>query len=95
MKANLNQNYHGIGETKMSKTISIQEASNELAINLERYEWFCDTAIDGRNIVVYADRMDKEVSDVIPDYLYGYQVKLWFSDYLFCEDINFEDFEWI
>jgi hypothetical protein len=70
----------------MSKTISIQEASNELAINLERYEWFCDTAIEGRNIVVYVDRMDKEVSDVIPDYLYGYQIKLWFSDYLFCDE---------
>lgn len=70
----------------MKNTISIQTAATELASMLEKYEWFTDTVVDGLSIIVYVERMDKDVSDVVPDRLYGYQIKMWFSDYLLCEE---------
>jgi hypothetical protein len=66
---------------------SIEQAVIDVSLILDKYEWFVDVCIENRCIIVYATKMDKEVSDVIPDRMWGgHQVKLWFADYLFCKE---------
>lgn len=68
-------------------SIKIEDAAKELSALFDRYEWFYDIVVeDPRVLTVYVDRMDKEISDLIPDRVYGYQVKLAFSSYLTCGD---------
>lgn len=67
-------------------TITIQEANKELEVALDKYDWFYSSVVEGLCICVYVNEMGKEVSDIVPDMLYGYQIKLGFSSYLTCGD---------
>lgn len=69
----------------MSK-ITLTQAAAELEVLLDKYDWFCTAVVEGRAICVYVTTMGKAVSDVVPDFVYGYQVKLGFEAYLTCGD---------
>jgi hypothetical protein len=66
--------------------ITITQAARELEVALDKYDWFCTTVVEDRAICVYVTKMDKEVSDFVPDFVYGYQVKLGYEAYLTCGD---------
>lgn len=71
----------------MSKDkITVAQAAAELEVLLDKYDWFCTTVVEDRAICVYVTAMGKEVSDLVPDFVYGYQVKLGFEAYLTCGD---------
>jgi hypothetical protein len=58
-----------------------------LSIELDRYDWFYDLdAEDTRSITVYCNHIDKEVMATVPDYVFGFHIKLAFTGYLLCGD---------
>ena len=59
----------------------IEEAAEELAVELEIHPWFFDTNVEDNSIVVYVDTMDEYVSSKVPDFYKGYQVKMGFTAY--------------
>jgi hypothetical protein len=70
----------------MVEQITLEQIQNELSRILDKYEWFVDAVIEGRNICVYVNSMDSDVAEMIPDVMYGTQIKLGFASYLTCAD---------
>ena len=68
------------------KTISIEQASSELDLILDNYHWYIGNEIEtnGRKIVVFVETMTKDVSDLVPDKLYGYQITMAYEAYKDC-----------
>jgi hypothetical protein len=67
------------------KRVSIEDAAAELAQLLDKYDWFYDVVVEGRAICVYVTHMGPHMN-VLPDLLYGYQVKEGFAAYLTCKE---------
>ena len=73
-------------EDMKNPRITIEQASKELEIDLDKYDWFYSCVVEDQSICVYVHEMGKEISDIIPDRLYGYHIKIGFSSYLTCGD---------
>jgi hypothetical protein len=67
-------------------TISIEQASAELDLILDNYSWYVGNEIESgrRRIVVFVEKQDKEVSDLVPDILYGHQITLAYEAFKNC-----------
>lgn len=68
--------------------ITISEATKELATLFDKYDWYYDTQIEGKSICVYVEYLNAEVMALVPDVVYGYQVKIGYRAYLTC-DVNY------
>ena len=69
------------------KWINIEEAANELATLLDSYEWFHSVEKENERVIVayvLPEKCSKEAWNIIPDCLYGFQVKVWDYRYLEC-----------
>src|SRR5579863_10193733 len=72
-------------------TITINQAIDELSTLLDQYEWFYDCVAENKRvIVVYVDSHlvaadNQKAYGIIPDALYGYQVKVWSHLHAECE----------
>ena len=68
------------------KTISIEQASAELDLLFDNYQWYIGNEIEkgGRRIVVFVENMGQEVSSHVPDALYGHQILMAFEAYKNC-----------
>lgn len=73
-------------EEMKNPPITIEQTCKELEVSFDRYAWFYSCVIEGKSICVYVHEMGKEVSDLIPDRVYGYQIKIGFASYLTCGD---------
>ena len=74
------------GQELTMKLISIEQASSELDLILDNYHWYVGNEIEtnGRKIVVFVETMTKDVSDIVPDRLYGYQITMAYEAYKDC-----------
>lgn len=71
---------------KAGGKVDIQTTNTELEILLDKYEWFHSSCVEGNSVCAYVNHMNSEVLNLIPDTLYGYQVKVAFSAYLECAE---------
>lgn len=65
-----------------NKRLSIAYANDELAILLDRFDWYHSSIINGNTITVYCDYLNRDVMSMIPYKLYGYDIKVAFAAYL-------------
>ena len=65
--------------------IDIHKANAEMEVLLDKYDWFYASVVEGRSICVYVTSMVPE-TNVIPDMMYGYQIRVGFCNYLTCGD---------
>lgn len=70
----------------MKENKPIVEVAKELERYLDKYEWFRTTTVEGNAVCVYVSTMNTEVDKMVPDTVYGYQVKLGYESYLTCGD---------
>lgn len=68
-----------------ARHISIETASKELDALLDEYEWFYTTLVEGSSLCAYVSYMNKDVMEMVPMSLYGYQVKIGNKGYLDCD----------
>ena len=70
----------------IERSITIEQASSELDLLLDNYQWYIGNEIEEgrRRIVVFVDHMGKDVSDLVPDILYGHQITMAFEAYKNC-----------
>lgn len=70
----------------MKTIITIEQVSAEIDLLFDNYQWYIGNEIEkGRKrIVVFVENMGKEVSSLVPDNLYGYQVLMAFQAYKDC-----------
>ena len=58
-----------------------------LSTELDKYDWFYDISADNtRSLTVYCNYINKDVMDIVPDYLFGCQIRLAFTGYLLAEE---------
>lgn len=70
----------------MDFKMTLLDAVDALAQELEKHDWFFDAEPEGNAIVVYVDTMGSDVAKHIPDVFHGYQVKMAFSQYLTADE---------
>jgi hypothetical protein len=67
-----------------------KETVEHIYKHFDKYDWFYDAEIEvvggNHKIVVYVDRMDSDVSKVVPDTWDGFEVKMAFTNYHTCGD---------
>ena len=69
------------------KSITVEQVSSELDLLLDEYGWYAGNEIESsRRLVVFVEHMGKDVSELVPDILYGYQITLAFVSYRDCGD---------
>lgn len=71
---------------KMKGTISAESASSELETLFDKYDWFYSSVVEENSICVYVNVLNEQVFSIVPDIVYGYQVKIGFASYLNCGD---------
>jgi hypothetical protein len=67
-----------------STVIDNNAANTELQILLDKYDWFVESIVEGKAICVYVSHMSEVILKIIPEVLYGHQVKVAFHSYLTC-----------
>lgn len=74
--------------SNLYQKIVVEAVEKELRQLLDKYEWFYEITIDSPTVLtVWVDKMDKEVSDLIPEKMYNeFQIKLGFYSYLTCKE---------
>jgi hypothetical protein len=74
--------------------ITIKEAQTELDNLLDKYEWFycSEIEMDG-TIRAYVEEMTKDIIELVPNKLYGYEIHLAFAGYARCQAKGFVHME--
>lgn len=72
-------------EAMKANAITMEMAVKELSTLFDKYEWFYDVQMEQNAICVYVNYIDAEVQKLVPEVMYGYQVKIGYKAYLTCE----------